>query len=234
MIPIIGLIANIENDLKLSMLSAYGEAIEKSGGLPIALPYIEDEGAINAFIDTCHGLLFTGGADIEPQYYGEEKKITCGITQPFRDKLELNVFKKAYESDKRILAICRGAQLVNVALGGTLYQDIPTEYETNILHVQTEDKRTPSHPILVEKDTPLFHLVGKEIMTGNSFHHQAIKTLASGLKVMAKSHDGIIEGVYAPNKKYIRAYQWHPERLYSFDDNKILFDDFINTCKTGE
>lgn len=234
MTPKIGLIANIEKDLRVNMHGAYGLSIEKSGGLPLVLPYIESEEIIDAFVDSCDGFLFTGGADVEPEYYGEEKKITCGITQPFRDKLELNVFKKAYESDKPILAICRGAQLVNVALGGTLYQDIPTEYETDILHVQTEDKLIPSHPILVEKDTPLFHLVGKEIMTGNSFHHQAIKTLADGLKVMAKSHDGMIEGVYAPDKKYLRAYQWHPERLYSFDDNKILFDDFINTCKTGE
>lgn len=234
MIPIIGLIANIEKDLRVNMHGAYGLSIEKSGGLPLVLPYIESEEIIDAFVDSCDGFLFTGGADIEPEYYGEEKKDTCGETEPSRDKLEFAVLKKVLEKNKPILGICRGLQLINVAMGGTLYQDIPTERRSDIRHVQTEDKYAPSHPILVERDTPLSHLVGKGIMTGNSFHHQAIKTLASGLKVMAKSHDGMIEGVYAPHKKYLYAYQWHPERLYSFDDNKILFDDFINTCKTGE
>lgn len=234
MTPKIGLIANIENDLRVNMHGAYGLSIEKSGGLPLVLPYVESEEIIDAFVDSCDGFLFTGGADVEPEYYGEEKKDTCGETEPSRDKLEFAVLKKVLEKNKPILGICRGLQLINVAMGGTLYQDIPTERRSDIRHVQTEDKYAPSHPILVERDTPLSHLVGKGIMTGNSFHHQAIKTLASGLKVMAKSHDGMIEGVYAPHKKYLYAYQWHPERLYSFDDNKILFDDFINTCKTGE
>ena len=234
MTPKIGLIANIEKDLRVNMHGAYGLSIEKSGGLPLVLPYIESEEIIDAFVDSCDGFLFTGGADVEPEYYGEEKKDTCGETEPSRDKLEFAVLKKVLEKNKPILGICRGLQLINVAMGGTLYQDIPTECGSDIRHVQTEDKYAPSHPIFVENNTPLFHLVGKEIMTGNSFHHQAIKTLADGLKVMAKSHDGMIEGVYATDKKYLCAYQWHPERLYSFDDNKILFDDFINTCKTGE
>ena len=234
MTPKIGLIANIEKDLRVNMHGAYGLSIEKSGGLPLVLPYIESEEIIDAFVDSCDGFLFTGGADVEPEYYGEEKKDTCGETEPSRDKLEFAVLKKVLEKNKPILGICRGLQLINVAMVGTLYQDIPTERRSDIHHVQTEDKYDPSHPIFVEKDTPLFHIVNKEIITGNSFHHQGIKQLAKELKVMARASDGMIEAVYDPNKKYLYAYQWHPERLYRYDDNKILFDNFINICKSGE
>lgn len=231
MIPKIGLIANIEHDLRLNVHGAYGRSIEMSGGVPLLLPYVEDEKIIDAFIDLCDGLLFTGGADVEPEYYGEIKKETCGETEPSRDKLEFAVLKKAMEKDKPILGICRGLQVFNVAMGGTLYQDLPGEHKTEISHVQTEGEYETSHTVYVEKGSPLENVVGKSEITANSFHHQAIKDLADGLTVIAKAADGIIEGVYAPDKRYLFAYQWHPERLYRFEDNKALFDDFIKNCK---
>jgi putative glutamine amidotransferase len=195
MTPIIGLIANIEKDLRVNMHGAYGLSIEKSGGLPLVLPYIESEEIIDAFVDSCDGFLFTGGADVEPEYYGEEKKDTCGETEPSRDKLEFTVLKKVLAKNKPILGICRGLQLINAAMGGTLYQDIPTECGSDIRHVQTEDKYAPSHPIFVEKDTPLFHLVGKGIMTGNSFHHQAIKTLADDASLREGMKENCLKAV---------------------------------------
>ena len=231
MIPKIGLIASIENNMKLTVYGAYGQAIEKSGGVPLALPYVESEEMIDAFVDLCDGFLFTGGADVDPHYYGEEKKDTCGETEPNRDKLEMAVLKRALEKDKPIFGICRGLQIINVAMGGKLYQDIPTEFESELLHKQTEEPNEPSHPIFVEEGTPLYSVVGKKEITGNTFHHQAIKVLADGLAVSARASDGIIEAVFAPDKKYLRAYQWHPERLYCFEDNRVLFDEFINACK---
>ena len=231
MIPKIGLIANIENDQRLNVHGAYGIAIERSGGVPLVLPYIESEAMIDAFVELCDGFLFTGGADVDPCYYGEEKKDTCGETEPNRDKLEMAVLSRAFESGKPIMGICRGLQIINVAMGGKLYQDIPTEFESELLHKQTEGQNEPSHPIFVEEGTPLYSVVGKKEMVGNTFHHQAIKVLSDGLAVSARASDGIIEAVYAPDKKYLRAYQWHPERLYRFEDNKALFDEFINACK---
>ena len=231
MTPRIGLVVNVENDLRINVHGAYGMSVANSGGVPLVLPYIENEEIIDAFINLCDGFLFTGGADVEPCYYGEEKKDTCGETEPNRDKLEMAVLKKVIEKDKPILGICRGLQIINVAMGGTLYQDLPTEFKTDVVHKQTEGESEPSHSIIIEEGTPLERIVGKRIMTGNSFHHQAIKDLANGLRVSAKSPDGIIEGVYAPDKRYLCAYQWHPERLYRFEDNKALFDDFINACK---
>ena len=231
MIPKIGLIVNVEQDMRINVHGAYGLSVERSGGVPLVLPYIESEEMIDAFIDLCDGFLFTGGADVEPPYYGEAKKDTCGETEPNRDKLEMAVLNRALEVGKPILGICRGLQIINVAMGGTLYQDIPTEFETELSHRQTEEQNEPSHPIFIEDGTPLHSVVGKSEMIGNSFHHQAIKTLADGLAVSARASDGIIEAVYAPDKKYLRAYQWHPERLYRIEDNKALFDDFINACK---
>ena len=231
MIPKIGLIVSIDNELKLNMYGAYGLAIEQSGGLPLVLPYIENEDVIDAFVDVCDGFLFTGGADIEPKHYGEEKHENCWIVEPARDRLEMAVMRKAMRSDKPIFGICRGMQMLNVVMGGALYQDLPSQVKTEIPHRQSEEKDMPSHPILVGKDTPLFALVGKDVMAGNSFHHQGIKRLADGLKVMGRAEDGMIEAVYDPTKKYLRAYQWHPERLYKDSDNKAVFDDFIKACK---
>ena len=131
------------------------------------------------------------------------------------------------------MGICRGAQLVNVALGGTLYQDLPTEIESDILHRQKEGILDYSHEIKVVKGAPLYALMGEERIKANSFHHQAIRKLGEGLKVMANADDGVVEAVWYEGDRYLRAYQWHPERLYEADDfNKRIFDDFIANSKT--
>lgn len=230
--PIIGILAGVDDELITKVQDLYIDAIERSGGTPVLLPYVRGEETIKSFADLCDGFFFTGGADIDPRHYGEEAKSNCGPIQAYRDELEFNVFQKVINTSKPILAICRGAQLVNVALGGTLYQDIPSEINTNILHRQTEPKLSPSHSVQILEDTPLFDLVGKTAITANSFHHQAIKTLGDGLEIMAVAEDGIIEAVYSSKKQYIRAYQWHPERLFETDrHNRMIFEDFVNACK---
>ena len=123
-----------------------------------------------------------------------------------------DVIKKAVNGQP-IMGICRGCQLINVAMDGTLYQDIPSELNTNILHKQTEPKNQPSHSVTIKRGTPLFELIGNDKMTANSFHHQAVKQMGKDLKSMAVADDGIIETLYCESEQYIRAYQWHPERL---------------------
>ena len=232
MTPIIGLLAEIDDEQDTKLKSTYTKAIENSGGLPIILPYTENEDTIDRFIETCDGFLFTGGADIAPERYGETPKPTCGKPQKYRDELDFKAFYKALDSGKPILAICRGLQLVNAALGGTLYQDIPTEYETNMLHRQTESVNEPSHTVNVIPDTPLSAIAVGKSMMANSFHHQAVKKLADGCRIMATANDGIIEAIYHEEARYLRAYQWHPERLCHTDEgNRKLFDDFINACR---
>jgi len=230
--PIIGILAEVDNDLTTTVKNTYIKAITASGGAPILLPYTTDDESIDRFIEICDGFLFSGGADIEPERYREPPSPFCGITRPYRDELDFKTFHNVMATYKPILAICRGAQLVNVALGGTLYQDIPSEYKTEMLHRQAEPVTSPSHEVNVIPNTPLYSLTGKTRITANSFHHQAIKKLADGCKIMATADDGIIEAIYLSEKQYLRAYQWHPERLCDInDDNRMIFEDFINVCR---
>ena len=230
--PIIGVFAEVDLEQNTKVQNAYIRAIEESGGIPILLPYVKDTDTMNHFVNLCDGFFFTGGADIDPQRYEEKAKATCGEIQVNRDELEFKVFQVVINTSKPILAVCRGAQLVNVALGGTLYQDIPSEIPTQISHRQNEPKFSPSHSIIVLENTPLFRLMEKERIPANSFHHQAIKTLGDGLEVMALADDNIVEAFYLTEERYIRAYQWHPERLYETDIyNRRIFDDFIKACQ---
>lgn len=230
--PVIGLLGEINDERTITMQNTYTSAIEKSGGVPIIFPFIENRLAVDRLIDICDGFLFTGGADVAPTRYGEEIKPTCGAIQYQRDAFEFKMFDAVIDTGKPILAICRGAQLVNVALGGTLYQDLPDEMPSPIAHRQVEPKWAMSHDIKILADTPLYSLIGADRMHGNSFHHQAIKRLGAGLQVMAMADDGIVEAVYLPGTRYLRAYQWHPERLVDADDkNRMIFDDFLAACK---
>ena len=231
--PIIGVFAEIDNEFNTRVQNPYIHAIERSAGIPILFPYVRDGETIERIVDICDGFFFTGGADIDPKRYGEEATESIGDIQEYRDEFEFRVFQKAIKTSKPILAICRGAQLVNVALGGTLYQDISTEVHTKISHRQREPKFSSSHDVRIIIDTPLYEMMGTEQIKANSFHHQAIKALGKGLEIMAVAEDGIIEAVYSSERQYLRAYQWHPERLFETNtQNRIIFEDFIHACKS--
>ena len=175
--PIIGILGIVDDEIITKLQNTYTKAIEESGGAPILLPYVDKDTSIDAFVNLCDGFLFTGGVDVDPKHYGEDKKSTCGDVQPYRDALELKAFERIYQTKKPIMAICRGAQLVNVALGGTLYQDIPTEIKSAISHRQCEPNDAHSHKVNVIMNTPLRNLLANDRININSFHHQAIKTL---------------------------------------------------------
>ena len=229
---IIGIIPSREiSEPKLTLFQKYTECIEAAGGLPVIIPYAQDDATLDGYVNLCDGFLFTGGVDISPHYYGEEIRDGCGKISPVRDEFELSFVEKVLFFDKPAIFICRGIQLLNVALGGTLYQDIDSEYETDIPHKQKEEKYEFSHEVYIEKDSPLFELFKKEKIRANSFHHQAIKELAPSLIAGAYADDGIIEAVYSSEHEYVRGYQWHPERLYDKDaDNEKIFEDFVAAC----
>ena len=229
--PVIGILAEVDGELLTKVKNTYIKAIEAAGGIPLVFPYVENGDTLELMISACDGIFFTGGADISPKRYGEEIKPACGEIQKNRDALEFEAFGKAFALKKPILAICRGAQLVNVALGGTLYQDIPSELATDISHRQSASELEFSHSVNINKNTPLAALLGAERIQANSFHHQALKRLGEGLCVMATADDGVVEAVYYSGAQYIRAYQWHPERLCQKDAyNRKIFDDFIEAC----
>ena len=229
--PVIGMLSVVNDECVTSVVPTYAAAIEAAGGLPLLLPYVTAEATFEEFAALCDGFLFAGGADIDPKHYGEQPKPTCGAIQPYRDEVELRAFEKAFATGKPIVGVCRGLQLINVALGGTLYQDIPSEIKTDVRHQQLEDRFAPSHEVNVHPATPLFDLVGVERLCANSFHHQSIKTLGKGLAISATADDGVVEAVYWKGERYLRAYQWHPERLKQSEKNKLVFDEFIAVCK---
>ena len=229
--PIIGIFSEIDDEGVTKQLPAYTEAILAAGGLPFPIPYIASGEGLGDYIELCDGFLFSGGVDINPERYGEKPSAHCGPLQLLRDAQEFASAELVLKSKKPILAICRGMQLLNVALGGSLLQDVPSEAPSEISHRQSEGKYAPSHTVKVLEGTPLRALLGKERMTANSFHHQAINRIGRGLSVMAEADDGIIEGVYLEGEQYLRAYQWHPERLFkSNSDNLLIFKNFISVA----
>jgi len=229
--PKIAIFASVDAERAAAVLHTYIHSIEESGGLPILIPYVKNKKLLDNVIALCDGFLFTGGGDLDPTLFGEALPPHCGKIEPLRDELDFAAISRTLVSGKPILGICRGIQVLNVALGGTLYQDIPTEYKTEICHSQTNGLHAHSHSVQIEKNTPLYSLLGVPKMPANSFHHQAIKVLGQGLVPMAFAEDGIIEAVYSTEHPFIRAYQWHPERLYDIDiHHKKIFDEFIQMC----
>ena len=181
--PLIGLIplVDVERD-SYWMMPPYFEALEEAGALPVMLPLTADEGALAQILEMCSGLLFTGGPDADPALYGEEKLPACGLVVPRRDEMELRLFRMALAADKPVLGICRGIQLFNVALGGTLWQDLPSQAPSAIQHEQKPPYDQPAHKVSILPGTPLAALLGRAEANVTSRHHQAIKPWRPGCR----------------------------------------------------
>ncbi len=186
-------------------------------------------------MDDCAGLLITGGPDVHPAWYGQaEDTIKCGTIDLKRDTLEFALIKKALEMNMPLLGICRGEQILNVALGGSLIVDIPTDYNTLVVH-RCDDPLNYRHEIFVNRNSILYELSGISRGLSNSNHHQAINKLAVDLKISARTADSLVEAVEwknPENKAFLIAVQWHPERL--FETNRLSFtiaEGFINSAR---
>lgn len=227
--PIIGILPMINGENQSYIVQNYVDAIESSGAMAIMLPYTESCESIDRFLDISDGFLFAGGPDIEPYRYGEKKLDACEGTAPLRDAVELLAFPKIFATGKPVLGICRGLQLINTALGGTLYQDMPSQIESGVKH---RNKDVPSfHDINISDSTPLKELSDSDHVTVNSYHHQAIKDIGRELEVMARGDDGVIEAVYIPGRKFFWAFQWHPEKNMENELNKRIFKAFVEATK---
>lgn len=216
------------------MLPGYMKAIEKVGGIPVMLPLTSDQETIISIANHFDGFLFTGGQDVNPEIYKEKVEDFCGNLCLERDSMEQILFKNIIKLDKPALGICRGIQLFNVLLGGTLYQDIPLQFqgETKIVHKQNPPYDQPIHKVWIKKESSLYEIVKRESLMVNSYHHQGIKDLSSELKCAGQSEDGLIEAVYMPNKKFVLAVQWHPEFNYLGDRSSLkLFQAFVQSVK---
>lgn len=231
--PIVGIMPlwDEERD-SIWMLPGYMDGISQAGATPIIFPFSNDGEELSRLVELCDGILFTGGHDVTPALYHEapmEGLVSCVEK---RDSMEGLVLKIAMQADKPILGICRGIQFINAALGGTLYQDLPTQHPSGIEHHQQPPYETPVHEVVLTHGAPLSNCLQTERIQVNSYHHQAVKELAPQLRAMAASPDGLVEAVYMPTQKFLWAVQWHPEFSYKTDVNsRKIFEAFIHAMK---
>ena len=227
--PIIGVIPLWDDEKEsIWMLPGYMDVLENNNAIPIILPLSTDKENLDRCFDMVDGILFTGGHDINPKLYKQQKKETCGLQCDRRDEMETYLFKKAIKNDKPILGICRGIQLFNAILGGTLYQDLKTEHNSEVKHTMERPYNRGVHKVNILKDSPLYKIIGVDELYVNSYHHQAIKDLAPGLVANAISEDGLTEAISMPNKKFAMAVQWHPEFLWkNSKENNLIIAEFI-------
>ena len=232
--PLIAVTPLFESNPKRQYMNfEYFAAILDNGGIPVMLPIEASEAVWDEYLDRVDGILFTGGQDVNPVLYKQTPMETTLYVCPERDALEYGLCKKAIAKNKVILGICRGEQLLNVACGGTLYQDLPTYHPSSIAHRQTTPNHLPSHDVNVVEGSPLHLLTNKTRISVNSTHHQGIDKLGKGLVAMAFATDGLTEGVYMPDKKFVWAIQWHPERMYKeHKEARLIFEEFI--CQAGK
>jgi len=194
-----------------TMKNTCTKSILLAGGIPVILPVTTDPNLMDDILDQLDGLMFSGGEDIDPSWYNEEKNEKCGKANDDRDQFELMLFKKAYDRNIPILGVCRGQQLINVAMGGTLIQDLPSQKPSEIKHGVYENSLVPAHDINIEEGSLLSEILGTTKIGVNSRHHQAVDKLAPGLKITAYSPDGVPEAVDAYPIKQIMGVQFHPE-----------------------
>ena len=242
-LPLIGITPSVSVDTlahgtfeRYVLNSAYANAIIASGGIPVALPYM-DTGA-EVLLDRLDGLVLSGGGDVEPARFGADSihPETYGIL-PARDQFELDLVHQALRRDMPVLGICRGIQVLNVALGGTLVQDIANQHEssTPLGHRQQAEgiaANQPGHTVTLAAGSLLHDLVGHTSLPVNSFHHQAIDRLAAGLEAIAVSDDGIIEAVVLPDHRFVLGVQWHPELMFADHRVQLLwFEALVSAAR---
>jgi putative glutamine amidotransferase len=214
-------------------MSDYLESVRRAGGEPLELHY--EQHSPEDAIRTADALLLTGGGDVDPKLYGETPHASFQASEPGRDDYEIALVKAANAAGKPILAICRGMQVLNVALGGTLVQDIPTMVNGAVHHAVNEPRYAIAHEVWVASGSRLFELM-REKLDGetcqvNSRHHQAVSKVAPGWEVTATSPDGVVEAIEQRGDTFRLAVQWHPENFWRTGEFRELFEAFIAAAR---
>ena len=227
--PLIAIFGTLENDYCM-LRTRYSRAVTAHGGVPFLVMMYQPDDNLQQIIDTADGFLFAGGIDLAPELYGEKPLNDTVKVDPERDRTELAALPLILKTSKPVLSICRGIQSNNVALGGTLYQDIPTEVASEVAH--REGGRDTRHEMDIFEGTPLYDIIGRSRININSYHHQAVKKIAPGFEIAAFSEDGLVEAIYRKDKKFVLGVQWHPEFLFQkYPEHKTIFQAFVDACK---
>ena len=218
--PLIGVTTSITvaSPERAALNTAYIKAVQDAGGVPVLLPPQLDASARMALWRLLDAVVLTGGGDVDPARFGQARHHTVTDVSPARDALEIDLTHWALARRLPLLAICRGIQVLNVALGGTLHQDIASDVPGAIVHTQREPRHQPTHRVKVEDSTRLAQVLGSAEIEANSFHHQALARIGDGLRAVAWTADGIIEGVEMDRARgFVLGVQWHPEELVAHD-----------------
>jgi putative glutamine amidotransferase len=221
---------------RATLNSAYLNALQDAGAVPVLITPQFDEATIRALMASVSGLVLTGGGDIYPALYDEAPhEKTAGVAVS-RDRMEIEALRIALDANMPVLAICRGMQLLNVALGGSLYQDLPSQCPSDVNHSQTDNganaRGDTTHAVRVEPTSCLASVLAATELATNSMHHQALKALGDGVRAVAWAPDGVIEGVEMPAERWVLGVQWHPEELYRAHHHaRRLFEAFVSACE---
>lgn len=212
----------------------YVTSLTEAGAVPIILPSASEDG-VGKYMEFCDGFVISGGCDVDPRFYNENPSVQIGAFDTERDRAELQLIRRAAALNKPVFGICRGLQAINVAFGGSLIQDIPSEVKGALQHEQKEPREKSSHLVKLDQESGLYQLFHKQSeIYVNSLHHQAIKRLADDLRAVAYSDDGIIEAVEAVNGLDVLGIQWHPESMAAGGDElmRLLFKKFVRKCRS--
>jgi len=211
----------------------YCRAIADAGGIALILPAMNPGAALNRIFDVVDGLLISGGDfDIHPSFYGEKPLPGLGVIKPERTEFELDLAAAALKRDLPVLGLCGGEQAINVVLGGTLYQDIPTQLPKAGNHQQSDKKESGGHRIFIHPRTRLRAILRRRSVDVNTTHHQAVKQTGKGLIVNAIAEDGLIEGIESERHSFVLGLQWHPEVLAArYEHQRRIIKSFIQACE---
>jgi putative glutamine amidotransferase len=223
---------SLEDDRKQFVMRDYSDAVIRAGGVPVLIPYTTRDDVIALISEELDGLLLSGGGDIDPTLFDEEPHPGLGEIIPDRDEMEIALIEQFVSQNKPIFGICRGCQVLNIALGGDMYQDLLAQKASVIQHAQKARRSHASHTIQIHEQSLLYSILGKTSVKVNSFHHQAVRMVAPGLKVSAKAADGVVEAIESETQEFVLGVQWHPECMaHTADDAQKLFDAFVDACR---
>ncbi len=230
--PLIGLTSTFRSQSgrggdNVRVQTTYIDCIVEAGGVPIIIPVNQGRDVLGKYVQELDGLVLIGGADIPPNAYGEEPAPQTKTMPAERYEFESRLISLWLDSDKPLLGVCLGAQFVNVVAGGTLIQDIPTQVGREVIH----RGKGAGHDIIIDPESRLRKILAAERVRVNSSHHQAVRDVGKGLKVVARSEDGVIEAMESTSQRFCLLVQWHPERMSDAKHRKAIFGALINACK---